>query len=435
MKFNSELVKSGAVIAVGVSGGRDSVALLHYLAENREKFGVEVKAICVEHGIRECATRERLGVQELCERLGVECKVFKVDALGYAKEKKLTVEQSARILRYDCFESAVKDGFCDTIATAHHLSDNVETVLMRIFRGTGIKGLGGIKERRDFYIRPLLSTPRKEIDEYVEKYNLPYFEDETNVDTRYTRNYIRHKVLPVILDRYPGAEENVERLAKLSAVDEAHFEKIVNEKIKTMSYGAVGVSVDETKDMAVFSRLIRRAFSLLGVDVDVEDRHVSLIESLTSGENGDTLDMPYGVKVIREYDDIVFFREGEREDREIPLVQKNFEFTLGENFRVSEADKRGTTGLFIDYDKACGAVFRYKRDGDVFKRFGGGTKSLGDYFTDTKLPVRIRDRVVVLARDKEVLAVLGVEISEKVKIDENTKNIIELTGGEYVLGR
>ena len=434
MNFNRELLKPASIIAVGVSGGKDSMALLHYLATNSRDLGVTIKAICVNHKIRVEAEEECRGVVEFCKTLGVECKVYEVDALSHSKENKLTLEQSARLLRYECFEDAKNSGFCDYIATAHHLLDNVETVLMRLFRGTGIKGLCGISKNRDFYIRPLLSTSSEEILDYVTEHGIKYFEDKSNLDTAYTRNYLRHNLVPVISERFPTFCESIERLTRLARVDEEHFDKLCQDKLIALGQNAYGISVDEVQDYAVFSRLVRLAFCSLGVQVDVEDRHVELIKELVNQENASTLDMPYGVVVAVEYGKIVFYKK-----REVSFDKTFLESREGniESQSISwrEVGEYQSDGLCLDFDKVKGAEFRFRRSGDVFKRYKGGTKSLGDYLTDVKVPVRLRDELVVLAKDNEVFAIVGVEISDKAKIDENTKTIIKLSGGEHVLGR
>ena len=422
MKINVGLIPEDAVIAVALSGGRDSMALLHSLLSHN----FTVKAICVEHGIRgEVSKSECRGVKEYCESLKVECRTFSVDALSYARENKLTVEQSARELRYRCFEEALNDGFCDCVATAHHADDNAETVLMRIFRGTGVKGLMGISDRRDRYIRPLLDVTREEIDEYIKQNGIPYFEDETNECLDYTRNFIRHELMERIKERYPSAVKAIRRLSLSSGRDEEYFDTLVGEKILPLD-GAWGITLSDLSIPAVGERLIRRAFYNLGVTVDIEERHVEIVKSLVSAENGVSFDMPYDTVCTREYDRIVVYKKQQKADFEVELDAPDRSYQCGEStVIVRSADKRGE-GLFVDYDKVSGAVFRLKREGDIFKRFGGGTKSLGDYLTDIKLPVRLRDSLIVLAKGNEVYAVVGVEISDKARIDGFTTRIVEI---------
>ena len=175
-------------IGVALSGGRDSVALLHMLRE----AGYTLIAINVEHGIRgDESLRDSKFVAELCASLDVPLLAYGVDAPTFARESGYTLEQGARILRYRVFDRVLQEGKCDYIALAHHLDDQVETILMRILRGTGIKGLVGMRAVSGRYVRPLLGVSREEIDSYCKQNGLAYVEDSTNGDSAYTRNFLR----------------------------------------------------------------------------------------------------------------------------------------------------------------------------------------------------------------------------------------------------
>ena len=420
MKINLDLIPK-SVIAVALSGGRDSMALLDRLLQE----DVKVKAICVEHGIRgEISKIESKKVAEYCKDLGVECRVYSVDVPRVSKERKLTIEQTARELRYECFERALNEGFCDYIATAHHADDNAETVLMRIMRGTGAKGLTGISEVRDRYIRPLLNVTRDEIDEYVKARGITYFEDETNTCTDYTRNFIRHEIMPKLKERYPMAVKSITRLSESIRRDEEYFDMIVKEKIVDLG-DAWGIKVEDIITPAIGERLIRKAFSNLGVTADVEERHVEIVKSLAFMENGTSLDMPYNTRCSKEYDLITIYKYQAQGEVELVLDDIKTYLFGDRKITVDLKDSIGK-GIFVDYDKVEGAVFRKRREKDTFKRYGGGTKSLGDYLTDIKLPKRLRDDLIVLAKGSEVYAILGVEISDKAKIDDTTTRIVQL---------
>lgn len=436
MKIEENLFTKGLTVGVALSGGRDSAVLFHYLHSARDRLGVNIVAVNVEHGIRESSKRESDLLIEYCKKIDVPIRVYRVNVPEYARENKKTIEQSARILRYDCFEKSIKSGFCDLIATAHHGDDDAETVLMRIFRGTGVRGLGGISERRGNIVRPMLNVSREEIDEYCKENDIKYFDDETNSDTKYTRNFIRHEVLPLVKSRYPGVVEALLRIADTAKADEEHFRKIIRDKLVSLSYGGVGIKCEDLSDEAVAFRLITEAFSYLGVNADVEERHIGLIIGLSSTENGVTLDMPYFVRATKEYDLIVLDREEAKDERIIEIKEIPFSFNFsGVDFTMEEVNKMEKNGLYLDLEEVKGSVIRTRREGDTFKRFGGGRKSLGDYFTDIKLPIRLRDKVPVIAKDNEILAVFGVEISDTVKITDKTKKILRINGGEDVFGR
>ena len=202
--------ETGRIVGVALSGGRDSVALCHALKE----AGENIVALNVEHGIRgENSLKDSAFVKEFCKERGIKLYSFSVDAPKFASENGYTIEQAARVLRYQVFERAMADGFCDVVALAHHKGDQAETILMRILRGTGTKGLVGMREVNGRYVRPLLSYSREDIDEYIAKNNLPFVEDETNADTSYSRNFLREE-LRRLKERYPDLENSFARLSR-----------------------------------------------------------------------------------------------------------------------------------------------------------------------------------------------------------------------------
>ncbi len=178
---------------------------------------LSICAVNVEHGIRgDESLRDSEFVKRLCQNWDIPLYSYSVDAIGFAKSNGYTLEQAGRILRYQIFDSLIEDGKCDLIALAHHLDDQVETVLMRILRGTGIRGLIGMKKANGSYIRPLLDYDRESIDAYVKDNGLEYVEDATNEDTAYTRNYLRKEIAQLKL-RYPNLAQAVQRLSASAA--------------------------------------------------------------------------------------------------------------------------------------------------------------------------------------------------------------------------
>ena len=200
------------VVGVALSGGRDSVALFYAL----KQAGENIVAINVEHGIRgENSLKDSEFVKEFCKAQGVKLYSFSVDVPTFAKAQGYTIEQAARVLRYQVFDKAVEDGLCDIVAIAHHADDLAETLLMRILRGTGTKGLVGMRAFDGRYIRPLLDFTREDINAYIEANNLPYVDDETNDDLAYTRNYLRAE-LARLKERYPDMEAAFARLSRVA---------------------------------------------------------------------------------------------------------------------------------------------------------------------------------------------------------------------------
>lgn len=422
---------SDGKIALALSGGRDSVALAHVLL----RAGADFFAVHVEHGIRgENSLRDADFVRTFCKDRNIPLEVYSVDAPALAREKGLTVEQAARELRYGVFDGLLAEGKCRYVALAHHADDQTETVLMRIFRGTGIKGLRGMSAKSGSYVRPLLGISREEINEYVAENRLPYVEDETNADPTYTRNFLRREIA-VLKEKYPALNEAVARLARHAAEADDFIEAAI--PVPVVEDGEAYLDIADLKEPVTAKRAIYNACVAVGVRQDIEERHYALIFRLAQGESGKRLELPHGIAVHKQGERLAFaksrFSDGENAEEfgeGIPFPRGEFAAVAGLLLqRIAPAKAEfGADALYIDGDKVpADAVLRHRREGDVIEKFGGGKKSLGDFFTDRKIPLRRRDSVVVCASGSEVLFAAGVEISEKVKIDKNTKNIIKIT--------
>lgn len=418
---------SDAKIGVALSGGRDSVALAHAL----KKGGYDVVAINVEHGIRgDRSVADSDFVKSFCKEQNIDVYFESVDAPAFAKQNGYTLEQAARILRYGVFQNALDNGICDVVALAHHQDDQAETVLMRIIRGTGVGGLCGMRAVRGSFIRPLLDCPREDINEYCTLNSLCYVEDETNACTDYTRNYLRSQ-LAEMKERFPAICNNFARLSQNAAEEEDFVESLVPDVCKKGN--EVCVELDSVKSEFLAKRLIFKAIRALEVTQDIESRHYPLIFALNDAQNGKKIQLTHGISVHKDGKSLVFSKD-ETVANECP--EEHFTEGVFDDFgavaqRVSyeqyDAEK-GNGALFIDFDKLPdGAVLRHRKEGDFICKFGGGTKSLGDFLTDRKIALRKRDSLAVVAFGNEVFAVFGVEISSKVAVDENSVTILKLT--------
>lgn len=417
-------VPEGARVALAFSGGRDSVALMDLLLSAK----VDFFAVHVEHGIRGAdSLRDAEFAVSFCAERGVECRVFHVDAPEYAAACGLTLEQAARELRYDVFKKLLEDDSCDFVALAHHADDQTETVLMRIFRGTGIKGLRGMSECSGAYIRPLLGVPRAEIDAYVAERGLPYVEDETNSDENFTRNFLRAE-LKRIKERFPAVNEAVARLARHAAEADDFIEASAPRPIAADGEIKVPLSAFDVPVLA--KRAVSRACAALGVEQDIEEKHFYAVISLVGAETGKRVELSHGITAHLDTDGVVFTRgKEEKSDEEIAFPRGDAEVLGVKIVHVAREEvRKGDGALYADADKIpADAVLRKRRAGDVFTKFGGGTKSFGDFLTDRKVPLRRRDDITVCAVGSEIMFAAGVEISDKVKVDENTVCVIRIT--------
>ena len=428
VKFNS-LVKKGERVAVSLSGGMDSMALLHYAHNNANTLGIEVVAINVEHGIRgQESMSDTNFVKEYCDKNDIPLFCYAVDSIKVAKEQKLSIEQSARKLRYECFFDAIAKGQCDKIATAHHQSDNAESILFNILRGSGIKGAKGIESNyNNKIIRPMLGVQKADIQEYVKQNHIPFVTDKTNFDDDYTRNFLRLNVIPKIKGIFPEMEQSLTRFAEICSLEDDFMQTLA---IKSVELNQANASISLPIERAIFNRSVIIALKSLGVKKDWEKTHIDSVYSLCDKQNGAKISLLDGITAIREYDKITLYKSRETTDTQLPFAIGSFDFcnqqlTIKEVAPTSQINL--TQGLYLDADKLPKtATIRTPRTGDVFTKFGGGTKKLCDYLTDKKIPQRLRSTLPIIADQNVVYAIFGIGISQNVKVTDQTKNILQI---------
>lgn len=422
-------------VAVAVSGGRDSIALLHILKTNEQRLGISVVSFNIDHSLRgNDSESDSRFVAEFSKKIGVPCLTQKVDVAKYARENKLSIEQSARILRYQSLFEMAKNIGAKKICVAHHKDDQAETVLMHIFRGSGLRGATGMEfVTSNMIVRPLLNVSRERVEEYVKEHNLPFVEDSSNSDTKFTRNFVRHEIVARVKKIFPFVTSNLADFAETCKIDEDFIASQVPRDCIVLARDEVKI-LSKVKDLhpAISSRVVRAAFDEMGGLVDIEQVHVRLVLDLFDRQVGRKLDMPMNLEAIRDYDGVVIIKKIERRpERVFKFASGNFDF---EGFgRVSIEKFKGnpnyTEGVhFVDADKlGKNCLLRNRREGDVFAKLGSRGKSLADYFIDKKIEGRKRDEVPVIVCENIVLVVAGYDISEKVKIDSDTKNIYKIS--------
>ncbi len=413
----------------------DSTALLHYLKSQEKEYGYTLLAVHCEHGIRgKKSLADMRFVQALCNKWGIELFVFREDCIAKAEREKTSLETAARDFRYASFQTLLDEGKADCIATAHHISDEAETVLFRLARGTALSGTAGMQAEREHIIRPMLCWTKEEIIAYVKKHRLSYRVDKTNKDARYTRNALRLKVLPALKKAIPCAEENVARFAMQAAEDDAYLYR-QSEKLLQERDGEMYLSFSEEKP--IFTRAALTAMKKLGVERDYTRAHLDAIYRLQQSERGAQIDLPLGVTAKKEVDGICFFLKKEEPifetSQEEPFSLQGFDGGMYEvKVALTAPEIQGYIGEVLRIDKdtlPSDALFRFRKDGDEIEKFGGGRKTLKKYFNEKKIPVEMRKRLPLIASEKgkEVYAVCGYEIADRVKITKDTKQTLYIT--------
>ncbi|MBQ4558516.1 MAG: tRNA lysidine(34) synthetase TilS [Clostridia bacterium] len=422
------LISNNETIGVACSGGRDSMALLHFLDTNKAAFGCNIAAVNIDHNIRPESKNDSMFVKEYCKQHNIKCLSYSLDVLKYCKEKRFTLEEGAREARYEIFRSLINNGVVNKIALGHHMQDQAETVLLNIFRGSGLGGASGMEYGKGkSFIRPLLSTSSTEIQAYIERNNIPYVEDETNSQNDYSRNYLRNMIMPLIRNKWPNADQSICKFADICRQDD-HF---INSQAKDSNIekgnGIIKISTNNfVYETPIVNRLLLNAIKDLKAQKDIEKKHLEMIRNLAlNGENGSKINLPNGLSAIKEYNYITLTNKNlKTPDKQWKLSKGKLniqDYGIIDSSIVRKFDFSKYTHMF-DYAKVPKqAIIRFRKAGDVFEKFGGGTKSLNDYLIDRKIPTRLRNVLPVLAVDNEILVIFGVEVSNKVRIDENTK--------------
>ncbi len=399
--------------ALAVSGGVDSMVMLHAFANYlpRPNFFV----VTINHNIRKEAQSDCDFVQNYCKSIDVECKTFCVDIPTFAQENKISTETAARILRYQ-----VLDGLdCDYVCLAHHQKDNAETVLLHLIRGSGTNGVQGIKQYNGNFFRPLLHVTKQQIVSYATQHNLPFVTDTTNDDNKYTRNYLRNQVLPLLAEICPTAEQNITRFAENASRDEEFLQSLADISTVVFDHQKATIPLELlNQPQPIAYRVVKKVLVKLGYHHDFEQTHYQSICQLANNVGGKTVCLPFDLVAINDYTAVTICKQQTNlaEQWQIPFAVGQTQTPLGV-IHISPMPMQNALRLDVSQIPTT-AVFRTRREGDVFKKFGGGTKPLKDYLIDKKIPQRERDSLVLLADGNNVLAILGVEIADTLKVTD-----------------
>lgn len=436
------MIQQNDNMIAAVSGGADSVCLLHLLVQLRTAGALRLRAVHVHHGLRgEEADRDAVFTEKLCRKFDVPCRILHADVRGYAKEHSVSEEEAGRILRYQLLEQEAQIWEAETggqnvkIAVAHHGDDSAETILYNLFRGSGLAGISGIQPVRGRIIRPLLCVTRTEILEYLKEYGLEYCEDSTNQTNDYTRNRMRRIILPAITEQInPKASQHI--LQAGEKIRQAHefLSDAAGKWLSEHTDGSDGTVVPAslTQEPEILqSYILRRVLEeTAGTKKDLSSCHVETLMDLLAGTAGRKADLPEGIHAVREYDGLRIEKVSEKEAERPPSLEMTvFAVESEEN---QEFPKNLYTKWF-DYDKIKDKLsVRTRKTGDYITLKGGGRKSIKAYMIDEKIPAAQRDSVYLLADGSHVLWIIGFRISEYYKVGPQTTTILQVkvNGGE-----
>lgn len=443
---DNNMIKHGDGIVVALSGGPDSISLLHALYSLKERYGIRLYAAHVNHMLRgEDSEGDESTCRAYCEELGIEFYSRRCDIEKVSLERGISTEMAGREVRYEFFEEVMKNQDARKIAIAHNMNDQAETILMRLMRGTGIEGLVGIKPIRDeIFIRPIIKIKRQEIEEYCKKNNLPVRIDKTNLKPIYSRNKVRLELIPYIEDNFNSdIISALSRMGDLIKQDEEYIQENAVKVFQKYCY-IREEKVIIYKDVfsyhpSIVSRVLRKAIlEFKGNINNVQSIHIDNIVKVQQGDTGKKVELPGDLIVTNEYKNLVLTKKTLLKG----MNDFNFDLDFGRNYIASlgiciniKRIEEQNINLISNNDKKYFAIdgvrritLRNRQEGDRFSPLGmKGSKKLKDIFIDLKIPREKRDTIPLLCFDQDISWIMGYKISEKYKVNNKANNIIEVS--------
>jgi len=444
------MLSSGDKIVVAFSGGVDSTALIYILNSLSKRLNIKLFAAHLNHQIRgKDADADASFVKRTSDKLGIPCFAEKFDVPGFARQEKLNLEDAARRIRYEFLERIAAKTGANKIALAHTADDNIETFLMRLIRGTGMKGLEGIPPVRDKIVRPMIELYRKEIEQYLSSKKITARIDRTNYETKYLRNRVRRNLIPALESYNPKIRESLVR-----AIDAANaIQDFVGSKAKEAFKNVVSLKTnDEIRidineflktDPMLKGEVLRLAIGAVKKDlVDISLVHINDIIDQLEKKRAE-VDLP-GIYAVVNKGTLSISTERPKKKTsksfmrtlEIPGEIKDendgfmIEADILDSVPTSELHAKNPYQAFLDYDKiAKPLIVRNRREGDAYSPIGlKGRKKLQDIFVDEKVDIDERDRIpVVEDATPRIVWVVGYRMAEEVKVTAKTKKVVKLS--------
>ena len=426
------LLKEGVTVVAGVSGGADSTALLLVLL----RLGYKCIAVHCNFHLRGAESdRDQKFVEDLCRNLGVELVICNYDTASYAKQKGISIEMAARELRYADFERIMQERGASAICIAHHRDDSVETLLLNLIRGTGLRGLTGIKPKNGHIIRPLLCVSRQEIEEYLKDIGQPYITDSTNLETDYTRNKIRLELLPLMRSINPSADCSIESTALHLQQAYAFYSQAIEQarrEVVTGDDGNLTIDIAKLKLVPSVQALLFEILSPLGFN---DSQITDVAASLDSKPGTRFCSATHQVIKDREYFTVSPITGSEF----IPITvntEHGATITLsdGQTLAITTApagtpiSKEASVATF-DAALIQGPLeIRRWQEGDWFIPFGmKGRKLVSDFLTDCKVSQTEREHQLVVTCNQNIIWVLGRRTDNRYRVTDQTRNQLILT--------
>ena len=458
-----ELFQDGESVIIGVSGGPDSMALLHVLARLESELNLTLIAVYLDHGLRpkkETAKEADL-VRAQADSLGVSFVTREVSVRKFARDKGLSTEHAARLLRYNFFSDTAKERSARKIAVAHTANDQAEEVLLRLIRGTGRKGLCGMKMVRDkMIVRPFLNIRKVRLLDYLSQKKIDFLTDSSNQDRTFTRNRVRLDLIPYLADHFnPNISRTLRQTATILQDEETLLEEItkislneiIEEKQGDHELPVVELTLDKFSavDIAIQRRVLETVFWKMKAEPNFRQVE-QVIELAVSGETGSKTHLARGLRVNKTRSRLCFsYPRGRVRDRGDLEKPQPVEFEIfingpgtyvvpetGNTFIFEELDRVATQSEirtrnveFLDLDLVSfPLILRSVRSGDIFYPLGApGRKKVNDFLADLKIPLKERARIPLLVSGGVTAALPGIRPGHDFRITPATKRVLKIT--------
>ncbi|MDE5863546.1 MAG: tRNA lysidine(34) synthetase TilS [Lachnospiraceae bacterium] len=472
------MLTKGSRVVMGISGGADSTAMFLLLLQLREEYALSLYVVHINHGIRPEAAEDAEYVRQISDKNGIPFYLYEADIPSLARQQQKSEEEMGREYRYQCFYEVMEKTGADTLAVAHHMGDQAETVLFHMVRGTDLTGLRGIlpvQTEPVKIIRPLLCCEKEELIDWLEAQQVVWQEDITNKENIYMRNKLRNEVMPLLEQVNSRAVSHLAALADTAAEYHAFFCDCVQEYIAENvciikeDTGVAGEikrkSLLSEKQIFAKAVIYEMLSKVCGSKKDLTKEHVQAVYGLLENQSGKKISLPYGTEAIISYEKLqirksleqgetILWKEpvfppgyfgvdrGEETDFcqtvEMPFAGRlqldwietqKLSVHQRENLLFYAKKSKNSYTKFFDCDTIKDTLYiRMVEKGDyIVINEQGGTKKLSRYFIDTKVPRDQRENTIVLAADSEVLWIVGGRRSERFKVKDDTEYILKVT--------
>lgn len=446
---DNNLIKKDDFVLVGLSGGADSVCLFLALVEYRKIVPFDLEVAHINHGVRgKDAKNDEVFSKELAGKYDIKFHLYTGNMDELAKKYNISSEDAGRRMRYGFFNSIVKDKSNGKIAVAHHLSDQAETILMNIIRGSGLEGLSAMNYKNGNIIRPLLDIDRAEVEKILSEINQDYCTDITNSDTKYRRNLIRNELMPFIKENInPNIENTLFRMGNIIEKDLEFIDSYTNKlakKIIVKENKKIYIDKDSfiAEKKAIQRRIIRQAlFELTGTLKDISyDMVENIIDLFYSKGQKEFLFSEY--RVYSSYDKVLFGKieiDNTKKTDDLILLNKEGKTKFNKyiintgilNYQDFKKIKNRNNTYYFDNKELLNQeiIVRTRKPGDKFKPFGmGGSKKIKKYFIDEKIPKDLREEIpLIVDENNNILVILGHKRSDYYKISKDSKKIFYIS--------